>query len=119
MRILVLEDQQVRIDSFRVGLAKHDVTYTDKAQEAIELIKRRNYDLIFLDNDLGDGNGEGLEVATYLQSRYKKSKRQPIIVIHSWNVVASNKINSKLPRAVQVPFNKQIFENFDLTFRFE
>lgn len=53
MKILVLEDDPNRIEIFKKHLSKHDTAYTDTAQGAIDLLKANEYDVIFLDHDLG------------------------------------------------------------------
>ena len=87
MKILILEDNQKRIEFFKKKFFNDDVFYVEHAIEAIELLKNNKFDLICLDHDLGGKEMEwdkedcGMVVAEYLHNNPVNSR----IVIHSFN----------------------------------
>ena len=109
MKILILEDDSYRITTFIEKFCAHDLSITENAVNAIEFLKKNEYDYIFLDNDLGTGNGEGVEVAAYLRDNPKNPNNKATIIIHSWNNPASERIKNMLCYAKHVPFNSSNF----------
>ena len=59
MKILVLEDDSFRAKFFLEKFGEHGITITESAYAAIDHLEEEVYDLIFLDHDLSDGNGDG------------------------------------------------------------
>ena len=116
MRVLLLEDNEFRIKFFmeKVGF-NNSLEVVDNATKAIELLKNTLFDCIFLDNDLGIGNGEGVDVAKFLHSSPDNLNNQSIIIIHSWNKPASEAMKINLPNAVLFPFNTNLFDTIVLT----
>jgi DNA-binding response OmpR family regulator len=106
MRILILEDDSMRVNTFIELLHNHQLDITENAYDAIDLLDEKAYDLILLDNDLGEGNGSGTLVAAYLA---QLSELRATIIIHSWNAPASNAMTGYLPQAYQAPFNTESF----------
>ena len=109
MRILILEDDSYRITTFIEKFYDHDLTITENAGNAIDFIKNNQYDYIFLDNDLGDNNGEGIDVASFLSKNPENINNKATFIIHSWNNPASEKIKSMLFSAKHIPFNSSNF----------
>ena len=102
MNILILEDWQPRIDKFKERLMGHDVYFTDKPKEAIELLKVNNYDLLCLDHDMGGvfeapGEGTGYEVALWIQQHPDRAPRK--ILLHTMNNVGASAMMLALGRA--------------------
>lgn len=89
MKILILEDNDIRIKFFKRRFIYDDLTVVNHAKEAIDLIKENEYDLIMLDHDLGDKQMEwdeddnGMMVAEYLNKNPVDAK----VIIHSFNNV--------------------------------
>lgn len=106
MRILILEDDGARVRNFIELLHRHTLDITENAYDAIDMLEEKDYDLILLDHDLGEGNGSGSLVAAFL-SRLEDNKAT--IIIHSWNVPASNAMIGYLPNARQAPYNTDVF----------
>lgn len=120
MRVLLLEDNAARTAQFieRFIEGKYNYTIVATSSEAINLLKQNEYDLIFLDHDLG---GEvystaedcGMRVAEHLS----ENPNTGLVIVHSLNTNAAvemiNKINiepGKI-RAIYVPYawNKDSF----------
>ncbi|RKX64730.1 MAG: hypothetical protein DRP42_05920 [Tenericutes bacterium] len=107
MQILILEDQTTRIKFFIEQFCDHDVTVTENAYSAIDYLEDNLYDCIFLDNDLGDGNGSGLLVAGYLSKHQTNPNNYAKIFIHSWNMPAAYQMKGVLHNATVLPFSQQ------------
>lgn len=121
MRILVLDDDLVRHESFKFHLFEHDVKHVYTAQQAIEEIEKNGpWDLIFLDHDLSDEHysdlksehpGTGYDVATHLEQIKESSKIPKIIVVHSWNPYGSSRMISALLNRKDVAIFKWVFNS--------
>jgi DNA-binding response OmpR family regulator len=111
MKILILEDDNYRVRYFEERLSKHDIEIYDVADDAIEALKRKTYDILFLDNDLGENAGSGTDVADFLHSIKDNKNNNAIIIVHSWNVPAATAMKGLLPRAYFFPYGSQNFLN--------
>jgi ActR/RegA family two-component response regulator len=114
MKILILEDYGFRVRFFIERFGNHDLKITENAKDAIEYLKEFTFNYLFLDNDLGPGNGEGVDVAEFLQSNENNANNNAITIIHSWNRPATERIKSRLPNAISAPFNTDCFFNLNL-----
>lgn len=110
MKILILEDDPLRIEKFRKGLIGHTMFITDNTNLAIEHLKKEEWDILFLDHDLGgqtfvqSGVGTGYEVATWLEEHPEYKPKT--IYVHSLNPMgAQNMMRAlDLPDKNYVPF---------------
>lgn len=114
MKVLVLEDQDFRIRFFKNQFGHHDLTVTDSAKVAINHIKTYTFSYLFLDNDLGMGNGEGIDVAKFLHAHQDNPNYNSVFIIHSWNHPAAKQMKVMLPNAIVAPYNGEIFSNLNL-----
>jgi CheY-like chemotaxis protein len=107
MKILILDDDQVRHDMFRVKYAGHEVVSVLEAKDAIKKLNEEQFDAVFLDHDLGgavyvtSGEGTGYEVAVWLSENREKQPKQ--IIIHSFNPVGAANMMGVLPCAILKP----------------
>lgn len=112
MRVLVLEDEQYRRQYFAEQLARHDLTFALDAGTAIERLQREQFDAIFLDHDLGPGDGTGQDVALAVALM----KSPPPVWIHSYNMPGARAISGILAarkvRHQRIPFGPSLIENF-------
>ena len=104
MRVLILDDMDVRHDKIgRLHLDdKVDNAYT--ADEAIHFLNTYKYDLVYLDHDLAPehyisdqavAERNGNFVATYIRNMHED--KLPIqIIIHSWNPVGAERMYNQL-----------------------
>jgi len=113
MKILILEDNSHRIRYFMERFAQHELTITESAFDALDYVNTEAFDCIFIDNDLGNGNGQGADVAAALAQQPENPNNDAIIIIHSWNMPAAHAMKFQLPNAAILPFNSNEF--FDLT----
>ena len=109
--ILIVEDDAVRIGTFREELEPHTVHVAISVEEAKERLIRSAYDLIFLDHDLEFGervyiNPEeadtGYQLAKWI-ARQKRFRAVPVVV-HSFNWFGANQILRVLENSVYIPF---------------
>lgn len=105
MKILVLEDNQNRIEIFKKKFVSDDVFYVEHANDAIELLKNNVFDLICLDHDLGgkemiwDKEDCGMTVADYICDNPVDSR----IVIHSFNTQRALLMKTILANSEYIP----------------
>jgi CheY-like chemotaxis protein len=107
MRILVLDDDEIRLDKFRQGLIGKVVDCVKTATEAIKLLQENVYNMLFLDHDLGgrinvsSGPGTGYEVAKWLEEHPDRKPKH--IYLHSFNEAGRNNMRMALPEAIVYP----------------
>ena len=109
MKILILEDDGNRVNNFIELLHNHDLDIIENAYEAVALLEANVYDIILLDHDLGEGNGSGSIVSSYLRECPDNPNHGAEVLIHSWNTPASTSMLKDLPSAIWVPFNTEEF----------
>jgi DNA-binding response OmpR family regulator len=109
MKILILEDDTTRVNTFIEMLYKHDLVITENAYDAIEYLTTNTFDLIFLDHDLGIDNGSGSIVSSFLRESRDNNNNQAVVIVHSWNVPASKGMMKDLPGAAWAPFGTEGF----------
>ena len=82
--IFVLEDSPERIKWFRTIFGDCNLTFTDDVQTACNELRTKDYDLIFLDRDLGHPRGESGEDVAWVM-REEKLAQDAIVVVHTVN----------------------------------
>ena len=94
MKILFLDDNGLRRAAARIAFNGHDFVIVETAADAIEYLKKFNFDMVSLDHDLGgrffDNSARvdcGMEVVRWIVSNRPVI---PTINIHSWNEDAAN-----------------------------
>lgn len=108
MRVLILEDDPNRVSVFLRKLEGHEVDSVSTADAAIWMLQQNEYDMAFLDHDLGgkahqqSGPGTGYEVAKWIKDHPDRAPKQ--IVIHSCNPAGSQNMYCVLPDARVIPF---------------
>ena len=112
MKVLVLEDDGYRVKFFIEKFGQYNITITESSFDAIVYLENEKFDLIFLDHDLGENNGDGFEVASYLFDNPWNINNRAEIIIHSWNIPATKKMLSKISQAIHMPFNVVDFSIF-------
>jgi len=118
MEILVLEDNLDRIRFFIEILGKYKLSVVDKAEEAVELLESKVFDMIFLDNDLGDG-GYGADVAAYLANNPSNLNNDANIVVHCLDeqarIAMLKELTPNCPKTIGVYFGESLFHYLGLT----
>jgi len=101
-KILFLDDSEERHDAAKKwhDVYWEDVTWCWTAKEAIDALKNKEFDIVFLDHDLGGEhfvNSEredcGMEVVRWIM------QNEPVIeliVVHSWNIPAAKRMTENL-----------------------
>lgn len=93
--ILVVEDNDERIASFQVYLRRYDFTIVKSADEAIDLLAKKKYDLVMLDHDLGDGYKTGTDVAEFIATLPEEG-RPGSCILHTHNFVGAKRMKEIL-----------------------
>lgn len=109
MRVFILEDDSRRVGRFRRELIGNRVDHAETLAAGREMVRENEYDLIFLDHDLGGkemvdpaDEDTGYHLALFIAAD-EKNKRTPCVV-HSCNPAGSDSIVGALPHAVKAPF---------------
>lgn len=113
MRILILEDSIERVKYFIERFSDHELTITENAQDAIAYLSECVYDYVFLDHDLGENNGNGADVASYLGSGMTINI-DAYVIIHSWNMPASAVMLRLCPGAFVLPYGTDSFYGLEI-----
>lgn len=100
-RVMLLEDSPMRITWFTERLPYLHVV------QSIEELKvyfdgHPICDYFFLDHDLGEGAGTGVEAAEYINNRFGNLSSAGLI--HSWNREGALRMQKVLPLLPWVPF---------------
>ncbi len=110
VKILILEDSEIRIKQFLEGLESDTnvITVKHTAQDCIDCLTKESWDVLFLDHDLGgktyvatDDKNTGSEVCRWLSNNNVKIR---LIIIHSLNVQGQRTMKQLVPQAIIVPF---------------
>lgn len=108
MNILILEDDLLRMESFYKNFAGHNIVIVEHAKECISYLKEQEWDILFLDHDLGgmqmvdsDEEDTGATVAKFIN---KNSQYKPaIVIIHSMNPVGAQLMSDLIPGSRRIP----------------
>lgn len=100
LNILIVEDKYERIELLRALYHQQITTICRSAEDAMDLLRSRTYDLIQLDFDL-DGNADGEDVARLLAEQESRA----LVIIHSENPEGKASIKVHLPHALAVPIS--------------
>jgi len=114
MRVLILDDDLARHHLLGTWLdwkfgAEHVSLHSEYEKDgAIVALARQEFDLIYLDHDLGDGSRDasGAHVARWL-SEHPDSQRDAKIIVHSMNPPGAQRMMGWLadrPKAKAIPF---------------
>ena len=113
MKLFILEDDPSRIVRFKKMFGNdHEMTFTEHAEEALNILKEEEFDVIFLDHDLG---GRQMVLSEEEDTGYQVAKRmdktvnkETIVIVHSHNPVgATNMVNvltNGVRRVYRLPF---------------
>ena len=117
LRVLVVEDDEMRCAWFQRKFARHILDVTCDVSEAVEWLSEREYATILLDHDLieehyfsdeHDDERTGYAVAAWLAS-HPDRQRNAVIVVHSLNYAGAQRMLDRLHNAGRdaehVPFH--------------
>lgn len=108
MKALILEDDKTRMIYFRRVFKNYEIYHVEHAQDAINLLKEHQFDVICLDHDLGDQQMKwdpedcGMNVAEYLRDNPDKITKT-LVIIHSFNTPRALIMKSLIPKSVFMP----------------
>ena len=83
IRVLVIDDKKVIGDlfDFTLGYSGHDITVVDSAAAALEVVKKKDFDIAFIDIVMPDKDG-----VTTLQEIKTISPGLPIVMMSGYSV---------------------------------
>ena len=94
--IFILDDDRIRIDEFRHYYKGDLIFIASNTDEAKALLLNNSFDVIFLDHDLGDNNGCGIDIVDFLINN--NIHKNTTIYVHSMNPPASTSMYKTLMR---------------------
>jgi CheY-like chemotaxis protein len=99
--ILVVEDSEDRIAWFKQQYRDaNELIFTDDPDEAIRLLSReKEWDVLFLDQDLGKEPKSGRNVTLWLCAQPREVQQDLYVLVHSVNVVSGPKIEREMQAA--------------------
>jgi DNA-binding response OmpR family regulator len=107
MRILILEDTEVRKNAFLSALVKHGISarVCQTADDCVESLANESWDWITLDHDVvvpeEHARESGYDVAKWLE---ENPDRVPgVVMVHSANPVGQSNLRAALPQAILAP----------------
>jgi len=100
MKIFVLEDNIERQKWFSDRYFLYDLFMTEFPDNAIKILEKEKFDIIFIDHDLGLEK-TGYDVAKTISQSINKDT---LVVVHSCNTVGSDNICSVLKNVKKIPF---------------
>lgn len=106
-KVLFLDDDKKRVNVFEEVFHCVEVFWADDIDKAVWFIQNQDFDMIWIDYDLGLSlqtkmSNNGFAFALYLKQKYKHSGHNTII--HTVSSIGSQQIKSLLPKSLVVPF---------------
>jgi CheY-like chemotaxis protein len=99
MRILVLDDEEVRHDAFSLRLLGNEVVHVWNLEQIQQKLKAEDaFDLIYLDHDLGE-EADGRDVVNFIVRELPQQQWPKEVIVHSWNFYAANQMVQTLKDA--------------------
>jgi CheY-like chemotaxis protein len=103
MRVFILDDDPGRHAIFEGFLKGHAIVQAHNYAQAVTLLKKKvQFDLAYLDHDLGDWvetepggrlvEMTGWHVARFITTTLPERKRPKMIIVHSWNVFGAKRM---------------------------
>ena len=116
MKILFLDDMEVRHQHFRMQSIGSIVTHVYDAKSAIDKLSTESFDVASLDHDLSvdtimlmpdKGEGSGYDVALFIAA-LPPDRRPATVIIHSLNPAGSERmikaLEGKVEKVIRRPF---------------
>lgn len=108
--VLILDDEDIRHETFDMVLDEHDLVHVFTVDQAIFELTHRKFDAVFLDHDLRMLK-TGLDVADFMCSM-PNELRPDLVVIHSLNPVGAQAMAMVLEQAkfnvMKMPFGSAL-----------
>jgi len=102
LNILVLEDELIRREWFNKIFFTDNITFTCSVNKTIQCLKNNEYDLVFLDRDLGDTDPKENGEKVALEIMKQKLNLNATIVIHTMNDYGQKTMRSYLEKTHNV-----------------
>jgi len=83
MKILILDDMDIRHELFKVVLAPHELTHVHTAREALAALMTDEFEMVFLDHDLESEEENGFMLTELIVEN--KIETTADFIIHSTN----------------------------------
>lgn len=122
MKILVLEDNSIRIEIFEETLPQmhknSEIFYAKSVDDAKELFRTEGkFDVYYLDHDLGgleNVNVEEYETGSTFAQFLVDNRITGLdedIIIHSWNIIGAENMENIFKKSEKMPFNHYLLRD--------
>jgi DNA-binding response OmpR family regulator len=105
-RVLVVEDDGKRITTFIEYFGVHFLSIIESAAIAKKYLAAEEFDFVFLDGDLGEYNGTGLDVAKFIK---KELTYMPQVIVHTWDKDVGKEVLKLIPTAKLIAYGSEEF----------
>jgi len=95
MKVLILDDQEVRHQSFAKIFSGCELTHSYTYAEAVTALQAEVYDWVCLDHDIHDGSWTGYHVAMFI-TQLDQASRPHTVLVHSWNPEGADRMTAAL-----------------------
>lgn len=99
MRILILDDDQVRHDAFLKLYSEHSVYQAYNARDFKLHLRTIRFDIVSFDHDLGEGEPSGLDCARFMLAHLAPESLPTMCIVHSQNPVGAMALVQELTAA--------------------
>jgi CheY-like chemotaxis protein len=107
MRILFVDDEKYRHDTFRKNSVGHHVDYAYNAETALAFLTEHCYDVVCLDHDMSietqnqllTGEKDGRYIVKELIRLKPEISKETVFVVHSLNYAGSREMVASLKEA--------------------
>lgn len=113
MRLLFVEHLFNRTVFFIERFGYYTIDIAETSYKAIEYLKEKKYDIIFLGGELSAGS-YGSDVAEWLVKNLDNENSSSSVFIHTWNFVEIELIMRLLPYAWFVPFDEVAYNALNI-----
>lgn len=118
MKILIIEDAEVRQKRLLKLLHEFEVDCVKNADNGLKLLRENSYDIVFLDHDLIGAKSGSYLTLEWLGNRNDFKTQKPFVIIHSMNAEGTRKMENHLKGLASkikvVPFKRIILEEVDV-----
>lgn len=92
MRVLILDDQQLRHEVFADRHEQDEVHHTFTYDRAIELLRSKpKFDVVYLDHDLQE-KATGYDAAKFIAERLPDDRKPGVVVVHTLNSACGDRM---------------------------
>lgn len=110
--LLLIDHMSNRALFFIERFGNHTIDIADACDIAVDMLKEKVYDIIFIGGKLSVGHGS--DVAEWLSRQSDNENNKSTIVIHSQNLIDVEFSIRALPNSIWIPFEEDTYSTLNL-----